>query len=791
MEENDYLFPDGLCLELLEEARQIAQEHKNEYIHPEHLILALFNNREIFKEIEENFTDGLDGWRIALTEHIDQNIGEKNLFQQAEEHSEEETSLQFSHQMQEALETAGHNAYFAHLRTIDVPQLFNAIYQLPDSFAQICIDNCFNTNYGNVLSALISQCANLQNENENRSVAETTDSDEYLDEEEKALNDELLNYVDSLWGEKKEEGHPSQSKTKKSLICLNEVTSKKNPLIGREEELERTFQILCRKDKNNLIYIGEPGVGKTAIVYGLAERINKGDVPDKLKNCKIYELKISDLLAGAQYRGDFEKRLKDAMEECLQEKGSIVYIDEIHNIVNAGNSGNSSLDASNMLKPYLENGDLRFIGSTTYEDFNKYISNDKALIRRFQQIDVKEPSIEEATQIIKRLIGKYESFHGVKFKTDAIEYAVEASAKLILNRHLPDKVIDLIDEAGAYAATHPNENGKKTTITKTLINTILQKICKINAQAIKEDDGNANSLKEVEKNLYGNIYGQDKAIEQLMENIQLAKAGLKEENKPIASLLFVGPTGVGKTELCKTLSDSLNIPLVRFDMSEYAEKHTVAKLIGSPAGYVGYDDGGLLTSAILNTPNCVLLLDEIEKAHPDIFNILLQVMDYAQLTDNKGGKANFQHVILIMTSNAGAQYAHLSNIGFGKKSSSGNAMMTEVKKVFKPEFINRLDDIVIFNDMDEKMASLVLDKNIRNLEKKLSQQKVTLTISEEAKKHLLAKGYSKEYGAREMERVVRFHLTKLLSKEILFGKLKKGGNAIITLEEGKLVINKG
>lgn len=789
MEENDYIFPDGLCLKLLEEAQQIAHQHKNEYIHPEHLILALFNNREIFEEIEANFTDGLDEWRIALTEHIDKNFEECDFLLQEEEGSEEETTLQFSHQMQKALEIAGQNSFFAHLSLIDVPQLFNAIYQLPDSFAQICIDNCFNTNYGNVLSALISQCANLQNEN--GSGEASTDTAVHENDEEKIINDALLDYVDSLWEEKKEEGRKSHAKTKKSLTCLNEEVAKKNPLIGREEELERTFQILCRKDKNNLIYIGEPGVGKTAIVYGLAERINQGNVPDKLKDCRIYELKISDLLAGAQYRGDFEKRMKDAMEECLQEKGAIVYIDEIHNIVNAGNSGNSSLDASNMLKPYLENGDLRFIGSTTYEDFNKYISNAKALTRRFQQIDVKEPSIEGATQIIKKLVGKYESFHGVKFKTDALEYAVEASAKLILNRHLPDKVIDLIDEAGAYAATHPNENGKKMTINKTLINTILQKICKINAQAIKEEEGNANSLKDVEKNLYGNIYGQDKAIEQLMENILLAKSGLKEENKPIASLLFVGPTGVGKTELCKTLSDSLNIPLVRFDMSEYAEKHTVAKLIGSPAGYVGYDDGGLLTSAILNTPNCVLLLDEIEKAHPDIFNILLQVMDYAQLTDNKGGKANFQHVILIMTSNAGAQYAHLSNIGFGKKNSSGNAMMTEVKKVFKPEFINRLDDIVIFNDMDEKMATLVLDKNLRNLEKKLSKQKVTLTISDEVKKHLLSKGYSKEYGAREMERVVRYHLTKLLSKEILFGKLKKGGNAIITLENEKIVINKG
>lgn len=799
---------DTIVYEILKEASQIALEHHNEYLHPEHILLAIFRNKDVFASIAMDFIDDLDGWDKILSEYIDDDI-EKTDYK----NFESDDSIEWSSQTEEVFIIASNNSYFAHQTKIDLPQVFNAIYLLTDSMAQACIENCFNTNFGNVLSSLICKCKEITTttrkhfddikgvwdpntktfhyvvytgEDDNDEITMDSNRFELFIDDDNEENDETTEPSNDASGKEPNEKGNAES----FLTCLNNLTQKRNPLIGRETELERTIHILCRKDKNNVIFIGEPGVGKTALAYGLAEKINKGDVPEKISNCKIYDLNIGNLIAGTQFRGDFENRLKNAMEECLRNPGSIIYIDEIHNIVNAGATSGGSLDASNMLKPYLENGDLRFIGSTTYEDFNKHLSKDKALLRRFQQIDVKEPSIQEAIEIIKRLKKNYETFHGVKYSPDAIQFAVESSAKLIHNRHLPDKAIDLIDEAGAYASIHLKEKDKKPVVNKEIITTILQKICKVNAQALKKDEQNSKLLGDVEKCLYDNIYGQDQAIKQIMETILLAKSGLKEDDKPIASLLFVGPTGVGKTELCKMLSNSLNIPLVRFDMSEYMEKHAVAKLIGSPAGYVGYDDGGLLTSAINNTPNCVLLLDEIEKAHSDIFNILLQIMDYAQLTDNKGQKSSFQNVILIMTSNAGAQHAHLSNIGFGKKSSTGSAMIAEVKKTFKPEFINRLDDIVIFNDMDEKMASLVLDKNIRHLEEKLSKQKISLSFSDEAKKFLLDKGYSKEYGAREMERTVRSYLSNLLSKEILFGSLKKGGVAEVSLGNECLIVKK-
>lgn len=565
------------------------------------------------------------------------------------------------------------------------------------------------------------------------------------------------------------------------VTCINDHIDERNPLIGREKELERTIQVLCRKEKNNPLHLGEPGVGKTALIYGLADRLRQGKVPNRLKDYKIYELNIGSLVAGTQYRGDFEKRLKSIMDGISNERKAIVYIDEIHNLVGAGRTNDSSLDASNLLKPFLEGGKIRFIGSTTYDEFNRFFSQDKGLTRRFQQIDILEPSVEETIRIIKGLQSKYEAYHEVVYGEGAIEFAVESSAKYIADRFLPDKAIDLIDEAGAYRQIHPLVEGPQV-VDKSLISDVLAKVCKIDAAALKEED-NA-SLETLEPNLKQKIYGQDEAIRQVVESVQLSKAGLLDVDKPIASLLFVGPTGVGKTELCKVLAAELGISLVRFDMSEYTEKHTVAKLIGSPAGYVGYEDGGLLTDAIRKTPNCVLLLDEMEKAHSDIYNILLQVMDYARLTDNKGRKADFRHVILVMTSNAGAQYAHLSSIGFGGKVSSGSAMLAQVKKTFKPEFINRLNGMVTFNDMDEVMASAVLDKKLRELNEKLAAKQVSLALSDEARAQLLKEGYSKTYGAREMDRVIRNQLSTLLMREILFGHLKGGGAARAVVENG-------
>ena len=568
------------------------------------------------------------------------------------------------------------------------------------------------------------------------------------------------------------------------VTCINDHVKEHNPLIGRDAELERTIHVLCRKDKNNPLHVGEPGVGKTALVYGLAQRIEEGRVPSVLEGFKIYQIDMAGMIAGTQYRGDFEKRFKNTMDHLLKLEKVIVYIDEIHTIVGIGATGDSAMDASNMLKPYLEGGKLRFIGSTTYEEFNRHFSRSKGIVRRFQQIDILEPSVEEAIEIVNGLKAGYEAFHQVKYSAAAIDYAVRASAKHIMGRYLPDKAIDLIDEAGAYRHIHPTSK-KQQTVDRALIDDVLMKVMKIKASAMKEDSN--KQLKTLNARIKSRIYGQDQAVREVVEAVQMSKAGLIDDNKPLASLLFVGPTGVGKTEVARVLAQELGVELVRFDMSEYTEKHTVAKLIGSPAGYVGYDDGGLLTDAIRKTPNCVLLLDEIEKAHEDIYNILLQVMDYASLADNKGRRADFRNVVLIMTSNAGAQYAGMS-VGFDSSGSRGGDMLKQVKKTFKPEFINRLSNIVVFNDMDETMAGMILDKKLRELQAKLAAKKVTLKVSAEARAWLLKEGFTAEYGARELDRVLHRELKTRLVREILFGNLKRGGTARVTLNDGSIVI---
>jgi ATP-dependent Clp protease ATP-binding subunit ClpA len=568
---------------------------------------------------------------------------------------------------------------------------------------------------------------------------------------------------------------------------MNELYQRHNPLIGREQELTRTIQVLCRRDKNNPLHVGEPGVGKTALVWGLARMIEEGKVPERLKGSRIYQLDIGTLLAGTQYRGDFENRIKQIMDGIQEESDkNIVYIDEIHTLVGAGATGEGAMDASNMLKPYLEAGTIRFIGSTTYEEYNRHFSRSKGLVRRFQQIDIPEPSPEEAKHILQQLKEQYETFHQVAYDEAALNFAVDASYKFVNDRYLPDKAIDLIDEAGASLEIR-GERAEVRNVSKADIADVLAKTCKVDAMALKEDDDN-QELETLAPRLLSKIYGQDEAIRQVVESVQLSKAGLLDDNKPLASLLFVGPTGVGKTEVARVLAKELGIELLRFDMSEYTEKHTVAKLIGSPAGYVGYEDGGLLTDAIRKTPNCVLLLDEIEKAHQDIYNILLQVMDYARLTDNKGRKADFRNVILIMTSNAGAQFAAQANIGFTSKVSRGEAMLKQVKKTFKPEFINRLSGTVVFNDMDHEMATLILKKKLGELQEKLTAKQVEMTLSDEAFGLLLNEGFTREYGAREMDRIIAQRLKPLLMREILFGSLKKGGQVTISVKDGQIFI---
>lgn len=560
---------------------------------------------------------------------------------------------------------------------------------------------------------------------------------------------------------------------RKLVTCVNDTYADHNPLIGREAELERTMQVLCRKDKNNPLHVGEPGVGKTALIYGLTALIERGAVPERLRGARVYMMDMGTMVAGTQFRGDFEKRIKMVMEGLAQEGNAILCIDEIHNLIGAGRNGDASLDASNMLKPYLESGAIRFIGSTTYDEYNRYIAKQKSLVRRFQQIDIAEPSVDDAIRIVEGLRPSYEKFHGVKYAAGVVEFAVRSAAKHIRDRFLPDKAIDLIDEAGAYRETHPLTTQKRQTVDRRLVTDILARVCKIDAEALKEQSNDA--LRTLESDIKKEIFGQDEAVDRVVEAVQMSKAGLADDTKPMASLLFVGPTGVGKTEVARVLSERMGMKLVRFDMSEYAEKHAVAKLIGSPAGYVGYEDGGLLTAAVRKTPNCVLLFDEIEKAHPDIFNIFLQMMDYAALTDNHGERADFRNAVIIMTSNAGAQYASRASIGFTGSVSRGDAMLTTVKKTFKPEFINRLTDIVVFHDMSRQMASLILDKKLAQLQTKLSAKNVTLHLSAEARELLLTKGFTPEYGARELDRVIGSMLKPLLMREILFGKLKKGG----------------
>lgn len=559
-----------------------------------------------------------------------------------------------------------------------------------------------------------------------------------------------------------------------------------DPLIGREDILERTIQVLSRRLKNNPIHVGDPGVGKTAITEGLARLIVENKVPKSLKNSKIYYLDMGSMLAGTKYRGDFEERMKKVLNEIQKQKNSIVYIDEIHTIVGAGSVSDGAMDASNIIKPFLTQGALRFIGSTTYEEYKKYFEKDRALSRRFQKIDVPEPDIEDTYKILTGLKDKYEDYHKVKYTDESLKLAAELSAKYIQDRHLPDKAIDVIDETGAYVRLHCKNDNKVVKITEKDIERTVSSIAKIPQKSVSDNE--IAQLKGLDKKLKKEIFGQDKAIDTVVGAIKRSRAGFNEPEKPVASLFFVGPTGVGKTELCKQLSSFLGIPLIRFDMSEYQEKHTVARLIGAPPGYVGYEEGGLLTDAIRKTPYCVLLLDEIEKAHPDIYNILLQIMDYATLTDNNGKKADFRNVILIMTSNAGAREVGKALIGFDNRSVERSAILKEVERIFSPEFRNRLDDIAVFNHINEEMAMLIAKKAMKAFEEKLKTKNIKLAVTNKFYKWLAKKGLSSNYGAREILRVVQEKIKTYFVDEVLFGKLSSGGTAVVDLVDDEVKI---
>lgn len=755
-------------------ASQKALVENSDFITPEHLLygmMTLPQMQDLMWSCNEAFD--LDDFLDELDEHIEEST--KDDSQGAKPNDICEPSFQ----LQQVFTDAVRQAIMAERKAIDMPMAINAILCLENSWAAYLLRKHANVEDFEIMTA-------TEIHFHERSTGVEEDDDQYSNGE----GDNPFGLFDDddedlLFGDEDDFSSPSHKndKWKKYVTCINEHLAEKNPLIGRERELDRTIQVLCRKDKNNPLHIGEPGVGKTALVYGVARRIEEGKVPDRLKGCNIYQLDMGTLLAGTRFRGDMEQRLKQIMEGVTSEAHCIIYLDEIHNIVGAGKGAEGGSDVSDLLKPYLDDDRIRVIGATTYTEYNKNFTRSVGMIRRFQTIDVEEPSIDEAIHILKSLKPIYEKYHHVKYDAAAIEYAVTSSAKFITDRFLPDKAIDIIDEAGAQAEM---EGKKYKKIGKKQIAEVLAKVAKIDALAIKQDDN--KNLASLESRMKDVIYGQDRAIQTVVEAVQLSKAGLTDENKPLASLLFVGPTGVGKTEVAKMLAQELGVKLVRFDMSEYVEKHTVAKLIGAPAGYVGYDDGGLLTDAVRKSPDCVLLLDEIEKAHSDIFNILLQVMDYGVLTDSKGRKAHFKNVILIMTSNAGAQYASQASVGFASTATAGSAMLKQVKHTFKPEFINRLNEIVVFNDMDEQMAKLILGKKLRELNAKLAAKSVSITLTDEAHQHLLKSGYSKEYGAREMDRVIQQQLKTMLMREILFGKLKKGGEATVDLQNGILTI---
>ena len=574
-----------------------------------------------------------------------------------------------------------------------------------------------------------------------------------------------------------------------STYCVNlnkKATSGKiDPLIGRESEIERTIQILCRRTKNNPLYVGDPGVGKTAIAEGLAKRIVEGDVPEVLLKSTIYSLDMGALLAGTRYRGDFEERLKAVVTELEAQPYAVLFIDEIHTVIGAGATSGGAMDASNLLKPALASGTLRCIGSTTYKEYRNYFEKDRALVRRFQKIDVNEPSVEDAVKILRGLKTNYERHHKVRYTEEAIRAAVELSAKYINDRKLPDKAIDVIDEVGASRMLLP-EGKRRKTVTLRDVEEIVAKIARIPPKSVSADD--KETLRNLERDLKAMVFGQDKAIDALSAAIKLSRAGLREAEKPIGNYLFSGPTGVGKTEVARQLASTLGIELIRFDMSEYMERHSVSRLIGAPPGYVGFDQGGLLTDGIDQHPHCVLLLDEIEKAHQDLFNILLQVMDHGKLTDHNGKSVDFRNVILIMTTNAGASDMAREAIGFGRTAREGEDEEA-VKRLFTPEFRNRLDAIIPFAGLSEETVGRVVEKFVMQLEAQLADRNVTIELSSGAKEWLAERGYDPLYGARPLARVIQEHIKKPLAEELLFGKLVKGGSVKVNLVEGKLAFD--
>ena len=739
---------------LLKATHDLAVTYHNEFFTPEHFLLAC---------LQDGVFDG-----IVASKYIEPLCANLiDLFENSDDQSNEEPEPSFLWRKLE--NSVALHARGSQVQTLDVTHYIAALYtleQTPSLFAALRSLG----DRGTLLSALIDKFSSGEGEGRGESdenPANGRPKTEGLPNGSSAMDD---NHSNEDW--------------RHLVTCINDHIDRHNPLIGREAELERTIRVLCRLDKNNPLHVGDPGVGKTALIYGLAALIRDGRVPERLAGARIYSLHLGTLLSGTQYRGQLEKRLLSIIDGMAEEGNAIAYIDEIHNLVGAGQTGEGSLDLANLLKPYLETGSVRFIGATTHEEYNRYFSKSGALVRRFQTIDVPEPSIEETCLILEGLRARYEAFHNVTFAEGVIDNAVLRADRYIHDRRLPHNAIDLIDEAAAYREVHPDGT---QLVTRDLIDSVLATLCKIDVLR-SDDDNDHTALRNLRPELLRRVFGQDRAIAEVTEAVMMSHAGLTAPDKPMASLLFVGPTGVGKTEVAKVLAEQLGIELVHFDMSEYAEKHTVSRLIGTPAGYVGYEDGGQLTDAIRRSPHCVLLLDEIEKAHPDIFNILLQVMDRATLTDTHGRKADFRHVLLILTSNAGAQFARQAGVGFTGNVTPGDAMLAEVKKLFKPEFLNRLTGTVVFGEMTLDMARRILDKQLGVLQSLLTPRGVQLQLTDAAREWLLQRGFTREYGARELDRAIAAHLKPLLTRALLFGALAHGGTATVDAGDEGLVL---
>ncbi len=721
--------------EIIQNSYLFAKEAGFEYVTPEVMLRIITENgdfKEAFSQCGGNIKElqeDLDRYAVLFIDHVD------------------DASPEFSYGCNYMISFAEKSVANSQNTHIELRHLLHGMWNISDSYAVYYMEKQ-GISEADMLSALTG-----------------------ISEEKKAngidTNDSRSAIHEEGW--------------KQYAPCLNDTLKDVNPLIGRDAELNRTIQILCRKEKNNPIHIGEPGVGKTAITYGLVQRIVEDKVPDAIKGARVFALDLFSLLAGAQYRGDFEKRLKKVLTEIAKEDRPIIFIDEIHNLVGAGAVGEGSFDASNILKPYLADGHIRFIGATTYDEYKKRFEKNKSLVRRFINVDISEPTEDETVEILKGLKDKYEDFHGVSYKKGVLDYTVSMSKKFVHERFLPDKAIDIIDEAGSYKKLNPLAEEDKLVVDKDIINKVLTDICRVPMETVETDD--AAGLATLNDRIRAKIFGQDEAVDQVVNAIKFSKAGLLEDNKPLASLLFVGPTGVGKTEIAKCLADELGVKLIRFDMSEYTERHAVAKLIGSPAGYVGYEEGGILTEEIRKNPSAVLLLDEIEKAHADIYNVLLSVMDYATLTDNQGRKADFKNVVVIMTSNAGANRLGKKDIGFEGASKDNSVIMDEVKKTFMPEFRNRLNRIVVFNGMDDDMASLIVDKKLSELSDMLKNKKIKLSVDKKAKELIKKHGISAEFGAREVDRVIRNEIKPLFVDDILFGALKDGGSIKLSATE--------